>query len=245
MVDGDLAEDGREHRWIDTVGAFGVASAGYWWGREGACLVRAAHYLVGPEHALWALLYADDGNLLDGTDTAPISVVGRWRKVRGSLSCDFVRLHVDSGRFLVGISESRACWVADWIDKVVEEGAVLMREFNEALGRLGFPAGPLRWMRPFLGPLHAWVAACPGGSFRRIPAKIRVLLARISLHIKAAGCPAAGSFGPSHVESSSASTHLVLLGSWSLEFGEDPLQARWFSLQLTQEDVPYLFDRKP
>ena len=38
--------------------------------------MRAAHYLLGPEHALWALLYADDGNLLDGTDNASISVVG-------------------------------------------------------------------------------------------------------------------------------------------------------------------------
>ena len=36
-----------------------------WWCREDAW-----------EHALLALLYADDGNLLDGTDTAPISAVG-------------------------------------------------------------------------------------------------------------------------------------------------------------------------
>ena len=34
-------------------------------------------------------------------------------------------------------------------------------------------------------------------------------------------------------------------GCWSLEFGEDLFQARWFSLQLTQEDVPYLFEREP
>ena len=44
---------------------------------------------------------------------------------------------------------------------------------------------------------------------------------------------------------SKAMGNLVVLGGWSLEFGEDPLQACWFSLQLTQEDVPHLFEREP
>ena len=50
-----------EEVWLNTVGTFGVCSAGYWWGRAGALLVRLSHYL--PPTFLrqfWLLLYADD-----------------------------------------------------------------------------------------------------------------------------------------------------------------------------------------
>ena len=53
-----------EPLWLNTVGTFGVASAGYWWGRAGACAVRLTHYVAGPAHAIWALLYSDDGWLV-------------------------------------------------------------------------------------------------------------------------------------------------------------------------------------
>ena len=43
------------------VGTFGVSSAGYWWGRAGALLVRLTHYLTPPFLAVQLLLYADDG----------------------------------------------------------------------------------------------------------------------------------------------------------------------------------------
>ena len=46
--------------WLNTVGSFGVGSAGYWWGRAGAALLRLAHYLQGRSHMLWLLLYSDD-----------------------------------------------------------------------------------------------------------------------------------------------------------------------------------------
>ena len=46
--------------WLNTVGTFGVGSAGYWGGRAGAALFRLAHYLPGRSHMLWLLLYSDD-----------------------------------------------------------------------------------------------------------------------------------------------------------------------------------------
>jgi hypothetical protein len=38
--DSQLAEE----IWVNRVGTFGVGSAGYWWGRAGALLVRLSHY---------------------------------------------------------------------------------------------------------------------------------------------------------------------------------------------------------
>ena len=41
-----------------------MASAGYWWGRAGACVIRLTHYAAGYLHAIWTLLYSDDGWLV-------------------------------------------------------------------------------------------------------------------------------------------------------------------------------------
>ena len=42
----DLPDHVLEERvWLNKVGTFGVASAGYWWGRSGARVLRLAHYL--------------------------------------------------------------------------------------------------------------------------------------------------------------------------------------------------------
>ena len=43
----------EEVLWVNTVGTFGIASAGYWWGRAGAAVARLLHYLVGYQHAVW------------------------------------------------------------------------------------------------------------------------------------------------------------------------------------------------
>ena len=41
------AEVLEETLWLNKVGTFGVASAGYWWGRAGAAVMRLGHYFVG------------------------------------------------------------------------------------------------------------------------------------------------------------------------------------------------------
>ena len=56
-----------EKIWVNRVGTFGVGSAGYWWGRAGALLVRLSHYYApSTVRALWVLLYADDGKATAG-----------------------------------------------------------------------------------------------------------------------------------------------------------------------------------
>ena len=51
--------------WINKVGTYGIASAGYWWARfAAATLVRLCHYLAGNRHLLDILLYVDDHIML-------------------------------------------------------------------------------------------------------------------------------------------------------------------------------------
>ena len=40
-----------EELWLNMVGTFGVASAGYWRGRAGAAIVRLSHYALGFDDA--------------------------------------------------------------------------------------------------------------------------------------------------------------------------------------------------
>ena len=53
-----------EKVWLNKVGTFGVASAGYWWGRAGAACCRLSHYMLGYRFMLWLLLYGDDEGLV-------------------------------------------------------------------------------------------------------------------------------------------------------------------------------------
>ena len=46
--------------YINKVGTFGVASASYWWGRIAGAGLRLCHELLGREHPVELLLFADD-----------------------------------------------------------------------------------------------------------------------------------------------------------------------------------------
>ena len=121
MVEGDLAEDGRELCWIYSVGtshwlvtggaekapaSCGLASC---WSRNVPCgrSPRRRRQPAGTAPTLPSISAVGALLILEAL-AVPIA----WHKVRGGLSCDFVGLHFDSGSFLVSISESRACWVA-------------------------------------------------------------------------------------------------------------------------------------
>jgi hypothetical protein len=62
---------------------------------------------------------------------------------------------LDIGRFEVGVSLSRAAWTARWLTDKATERTVRLGELREGLGRLHFLAGPIEYIRPFLGPLYA------------------------------------------------------------------------------------------
>ena len=61
--------------WVNTVGTFGVGSAGYWWGRAAGAIVRLTHYVLGHGDAIWALIYSDDGLLMGGEEWKDRSLI--------------------------------------------------------------------------------------------------------------------------------------------------------------------------
>ena len=65
----DISENKlAEEVFLNTVGTFGVTSAGYWWGCAGGAAMRLAHYVIGYINAVYALLYSDDGKVIGRTE---------------------------------------------------------------------------------------------------------------------------------------------------------------------------------
>ena len=141
----DLSEEVLNQTiWLNKVGTFGVGSAGYWWGRAGACTVRLTHYVAGWIHALWFLLYSDDGWIVGrGKDYEVglmlnlfvLMMIGAplaWHKVGGGIEIDWIGYYLDIGRFMIGISESRANWARLWCGDRAREGAGTLGELRSA-----------------------------------------------------------------------------------------------------------------
>ena len=89
---------------------------------------------------------------------------------------DWVGFWVGYNRLEVGLSESRAMWLAKWIQSTLSEGSVLIRAFGEALGRFGFASGALEYFRPFLGPFYAWFSAVLSGAYLELLVAVRIIL---------------------------------------------------------------------
>ena len=256
----DLPDHVLEERvWLNKVGTFGVASAGYWWGRSGACVFRLAHYLLGYQHALWAMLYSDDG-WLTGRGThyefplvlfmfilsvlnAPLS----WHKLAGGVESEGVGYLLDVGRFRIGITESRALWATRWLDDKVRERRVCLGELREGLGRLQFVAGPLEHLRPLLGPLYAW--ACAGPRYARpfLPPMILLIMRFIITEVqreRMARCPSkALDLGEVFRLDAKAEGENVAIGGWRCAGAATTKEARWFAVKLNRRNAPWAFSR--
>jgi len=168
-------------------GTFGVASASYWWGRLAAALGRLIHYVVGPAR-FWMLLLADDFKIeVAGEHLAEhlltalwlfilLKVPVSWEKVRGGTLYPWVGYEINLAEHTLGLTQSRAQWLIDWMTKVCADGTVLIADFVAALGRASFAFGALEYDRPFLGPLYAFAALHPPGAVRVVPTYVLLLL---------------------------------------------------------------------
>ena len=121
---------------------------------------------------LWQLVFADDCQwLATGPDKHLVLLealflwvlVGTpfsWKKSAGGLEVDWIGFWSDYTRFAIGISGRRAAWLIRWLGDTLSAKKILVRGLVEALGRLGFAAGPLEWLRPFFAPSTPGLQQC-------------------------------------------------------------------------------------
>jgi len=249
---GCRAHDDDKTIWVNTVGTFGVSSASYWWTRLFAGIGRLVAYILGQEK-WFQLVYVDDLHLtclgprkflVLWTALALYEILGTpfsYAKFTGGLQVCFVGYLLDYRACRLGITQRRGAWLVSFIDEMfASRGTTYMRRFNEFLGRLGFVSRVLLWLKPFLAPLYTWSAALDRGTVAKCPKLVMLVLKFLQLQLK--DCTYMHScvrpaWLPHEVFRTDAkcAQGKVVLGGHHLQTGQ------WFSITLTEVEVPYLF----
>ena len=221
--------------------------------------MRLAHYFLGYVDAVWSLLYSDDGKITGRTQNPergillhllvlvlirlPIS----WKKVRGGPEVEWIGYLVDVGRFELGITASRAAWINRWLTDKVAEGRMQLGELREGLGRIGFAAGPIEHIRPFLGPLYAWASAGPRFARPKLPIMILLIMKYLAAEIldfHMVPCEArTRDLGEVFRLDAKAEGDTVAIGGWRVKGNAGARNAEWFAVSLTRKTAPWAFAR--
>ena len=106
-------------------------------------------------------------------------------KFAGGLQVDWIGYWTDYSKFSCGLSEKRAEWLFRWATDALERKRIDRSELEAVLGRWSFAGQLLTWIKPLLGPIHAWTSVLPRFGTRLIPAMIRLVLHSLRSRIKA------------------------------------------------------------
>jgi hypothetical protein len=166
-----------------------------------------------------------------------------WGKFRGGMALEWVGYYIDLASFKLGISIARTSWLIKYIKEATANGAVLIRRFAEALGRLSFSAQVLCWM---LAPLYAWSASVPGGSVLKVPLVVKCTLLYLERQLEEGksmiDCTSFPTpSGEMFRADSKGDQHFIVLGGWECSGGSDLKNCRWFSIRIKSSEVPWLF----
>ena len=83
---------------------------------------------------------------------------------------DYIGYHISYYEWAAGISEKRANWIVEWIDRAETANWVITgRGLSELVGRLNFVTRLLTWLKPFLAPLFAWSNALSRSTAAQAP----------------------------------------------------------------------------
>ena len=246
--------------WVNTVGTFGVSSASFWWSRlfgiigrvVTRCLIRVLFFHLVFVDDLHANFSGRNRYLYTLMWLALFEMIGTpfsYKKFKGGFRVQFIGYELDYKSRTMGISASRGRYVIEWIQNARRQRfVVLTRDFAEFLGRLGFIARTLHWLKPHLGPLYAWSAATAKGTAATLPLTVILTLEYISkilqredFHISVRRVQLQSE--PSFHTDAKCADGFVVLGGWE-SLGKSPKEARWFSLKIYPADAPYLFDAK-
>ena len=199
---------------------------------------------------------------------ASLGVPLAWHKTAGGNTLIWVGFELLLRSRSIGISERRAEWFARWTDKIASSATVHMASFEEGLGAScssqllseDWPNtsrvilalhGALEHERPFLGPLYKFLTLHPRDSVRRVPSYFAFILRYLSSEILKKRHYLCGARYTTaecipRVDAQASSTRTGV-GGWypaRNSKGElDPWCSDWFSLEISKEDFPWIFEK--
>ena len=251
------AEQNSNTVWINKVGTFGLSPASFWWSRLYGIIGRVvARCLL--QHAFYHFAYVDDVHptfygkrmyinfLVWLILQEMIGVPFAYHKFKGKTLVAFIGYELDYGSRLVGLSEARGAWVRNWVEEARKARFVVsVRKFAEFLGRLGFVARVVYWIKPHLAPLYAWAAAASKSHVAKMPDTVVLTLVYLEttlndVNFKVAPGRVSEEGGLLFHTDAKCADGLVVLGGWDSR--KDPSEAPWFAITVKPADAPYLFD---
>eukprot|EP00438_Fugacium_kawagutii_P010279 Skav225676 [mRNA] locus=scaffold1924:371329:372228:- [translate_table: standard] len=169
-----------------------------------------------------------------------------WLKFHGGLQFEWVGFQICLDGCQLGTSEQRAQWLVKWLREACADGQVVLADVSAVLGRLSFALTALGHLRPFLGPIYAWVAALVGKtSVAKLPKALKLIFTFSCLALEGGG--RLQSLGQRAVEErelyrtdARAEGDEVWIGGWALDHA-DTRRCRWFSEKLDHITAPWLF----
>ena len=162
-----------------------------------------------------------------------------YHKFRGGFASEFVGYQMRYDLNEVGISVRRGEWLTKWIRSAEEKRFVVVtRDFAEFLGRLGFVAQLLVWLKPHLAPLFAWSAATSASTVAKLPEVViltlKYLLSEFSVESYMVSARRPKVFtGEQFRTDAKCTDDQVVLGGWEVSSG------RWFQICLDESSAPY------
>ena len=128
---------------------------------------------------------------------------------------------------------------------MIAEGRMLGREFKAGVGRLGFLAGAISGVRPFLAPLYAISSRVGGSTYVEMHMAVKLAISFFSHWIQAEPMRSLRSPPTTSGEvfrvDAVADHDGISIGGWEVYGGVTTKQARWFSVKVTRKNFPWLY----
>ena len=245
----------KDRVYLNAVGTFGIVSASYWWYRLFSGLGRLLYYAHGQDRTT-LLTYVDD--LIWITESSQglprilasiflLEILGipfAWHKFRGGAEHGWIGFSISAHQRLLGISRSRADWMIGWIRKVKSDGFVNIADMGAVLGRLSFGLTVLPLLRPFLGPLYAWVAAVRHCHVLKLPKAIYMILSFLeSFFLKDLRTAHVPRRGRKPIElfrtDAKAEGDEMWVGGWASCESANPYECHWFAEKISHLEAPW------
>ena len=134
-----------------------------------------------------------------------------------------------------------------WIRKVKSDGFVNIADMGAVLGRLSFGLTVLPLLRPFLGPLYAWVAAVRHCHIKKLPKAIVLILSFLEcFFMKDLRTSHVPRKGRKPVElfrtDGKAEGDEMWVGGWASGESANPKDCHWFAERISHLEAPWFFN---
>ena len=160
-----------------------------------------------------------------------------WHKFHGGQEHDWIGFSLFASQRWVGISQRRTGWLVNWFRKVRADGMVRVADMQAVLGRLSFAFSVLPTLRPFLGPVYAWVGAMQSRHVMPLPKALSLIFSFLEKALvdgyRVCEVPRATATTAEYFRTDArAEGSEMWIGGWCTADSKHPKQCRWFAEKL-------------